>query len=109
MKSALPILAATAVLFGASVVQAAQPLGAGGATTTAPAAPVQSFGASPGTPGASNVPSQPSFDAKPGAPGSSTYDLNAALPSLDNQGSALSPTPGTSASGARTPSTGSGG
>jgi hypothetical protein len=92
MKSALPILAATAVLFGASVVQAAQPLGAGGATTTAPAAPVQS-----------------SFGAKPGAPGSSTYDLNAALPSLDNQGSALSPTPGTSASGVRTPSTGSGG
>src|SRR5476651_1042592 len=105
MKSALPVLAATAMLFAASAVQAAEPAGAAGATSSAPA-PVQSFHASPGTSG-TNSPS--SFGAKPGAPGSSTYDPNAALPSMDNQGSALSPNPGTSATGINTPSTKSGG
>lgn len=102
MKSALPILVATAMLFGASAVQAAEPAGAAGATS-APAAPAQSVGATPSASGTSQ-----SFGAQPGAPGSSSYDPRAALPSMDNQGSAISPNPGTSASGIRTPSTGSG-
>jgi hypothetical protein len=58
--------------------------------------------------GALGVPNQQSFGALPGSPGSATYDPYAALPSLGNQGSALAPTPGTSASGIRTPSTSSG-
>jgi hypothetical protein len=60
-------------------------------------------------PSAMGVPNELSFGALPGSPGSATYDPNAALPSLDNQGSALSPTRGTSASGFNTPSTNSGG
>ena len=68
------------------------------------------FDAFPPTPnlGALGVPNQQSFGALPGSPGSATYDPYAALPSLGNQGSALAPTPGTSASGIRTPSTSSG-
>ena len=46
--------------------------------------------------------------ALPGAPGSSTYDPFGALPSLNNPGSPLAPTPGTSAAGINTPSTSSG-
>ena len=46
------------------------------------------------------------FGASPGNPGSPTFDPNAGLPSLGNQGSA---TPGTSAAGVNTfPSTSSG-
>jgi hypothetical protein len=41
--------------------------------------------------------------------GSPTYDPNAALPSLGNQGSTVTPNPGTSASGINTPSTSTGG
>jgi hypothetical protein len=58
--------------------------------------------------GARGVHSQQSFGALPGSPGSATYDPYAALPSLGNQGSALAPTVGTSASGIRAPSTSSG-
>jgi hypothetical protein len=58
-----------------------------------------------GSPGIGNA---PSFGALPGNPGSATYDPNAALPPLGNQGSALSPTPGTSGAGFNTPSTSSG-
>jgi hypothetical protein len=138
MKSALPVLAAAALLFGASAAEAARPMGHGARMSNsniviAPPAPVQSTvpptvnsGAldvpqSIGTlpvnagaigsinPSAIGVPNELSFGAQPGSPGSATYDPNAALPSLDNQGSALSPTPSTSASGFNTPSTNSGG
>ena len=44
---------------------------------------------------------QQDFGALPGAPGSATYDPNAALPSLDNPGTALAPNPGSSATGLR--------
>jgi hypothetical protein len=57
------------------------------------------------SPAAIGVPNQ-SFGALPGNPGSATYDPNAALPSLNNQESALAPTQGTSAAGFNTPSTG---
>jgi len=46
-----------------------------------------------------------SFGALPGNPGLPTFDANAALPSLNNPGSALAPTPGTSGSGINAPST----
>ena len=133
MKSAFPFLAAAALLLGASTAQAARPMGGANSNVNIPAAPpLQSFvpptsnssaldgpqtiGTPPvnagaiGTinPGAIGVPNQQNFGALPGAPGSATFDPNAALPSLDNQGSALAPTPGTSASGIRAPSTSSG-
>jgi hypothetical protein len=52
--------------------------------------------------------SQPDYGALPGNPGSATYDPNAALPSLNNPGSALAPLPGTSGAGFNSPSTTSG-
>ena len=54
------------------------------------------------------VDTQQSFGALPGEPGSATYDPNAALPSLGNEGSALAPDTGTSAAGFNTPSVSSG-
>jgi hypothetical protein len=138
MKSALPVLVGAALLIGVSAAQAAKPMGHGAAMSNsniviAPPAPVQStvpptvnsgalavtqsIGTPPanaGTigstnPGAIDMLNGQSFGAQPGSPGSAIYDPNAALPSLDNQGSAVSPTPGTSASGFNTPSTNSGG
>jgi hypothetical protein len=55
------------------------------------------------------VTDQPNYGALPGNPGSATYNPNAALPSLDNPGSALAPLPGTSGAGFNSPSTNSGG
>jgi hypothetical protein len=52
---------------------------------------------------------QPDYGALPGDPGSATYDPDAALPSLNNPGSALAPLPGTSSAGFNSPSTNSGG
>jgi hypothetical protein len=136
MKSVFPVLVAAALLFGASAAQAARPMGHGAAMSNSnifitPPAPVQSTAPPTVNSGALDVPqsigtppvnagaigsinpsamgAQPSFGAQPGSPGSATYDPNAALPSLDDQGSALSPTPSTSASGFNTPSTNSGG
>ncbi len=40
------------------------------------------------------ITNQPDFGALPGSPGSATYDPSAALPALDNPGSALAPNPG---------------
>ena len=54
------------------------------------------------------ITSQPNFGALPGSPGSATYDPSAALPSLDNTGSALAPNPGTSAAGFGSPNTNTG-
>ncbi len=51
---------------------------------------------------------QQNFGALPGEPGSATYDPNAALPSLGNNGSALAPDPATSAAGFNSPSVSSG-
>jgi hypothetical protein len=48
---------------------------------------------------------QPNYGALPGNPGSATYDPNAALPSLDNPGSAMAPLPGTTGAGFNNPST----
>jgi hypothetical protein len=137
MKSVFPVLVAAALLFGASAAPAARSMGHGAAMSNSnifiitPPAPVQSTAPPTVNSGALDVPqsigtppvnagaigsinpsamgAQPSFGAQPGSPGSATYDPNAALPSLDDQGSALSPTPSTSASGFNTPSTNSGG
>jgi hypothetical protein len=68
--------------------------------------PVNAGGIGFTNPAATGVPNPQSFGALPGNPGSPTYDPNAALPSLNNQGSALTPTPGTSGAGFNTPSTG---
>lgn len=94
----------TAAVLAATAVQAAESVP--GSIGTPPAAPIQSFGASPGMPGAGA--SQQGYGAQPGAPGSPSYEPNAALPSLGNQGSAIAPEPGTSASGINTPNSSSG-
>jgi hypothetical protein len=52
-------------------------------------------------PAAPGVPGQQSFGTLPGNPGSATYDPNAALPSLNDQGSALAPTQGVRADARR--------
>jgi hypothetical protein len=137
MKSAFPILAAVALLIGASTAHAARPMGQGAMSSNRniilPAPPVESslppttnsgaldppilpqtLGTPPvnagaigiTSPAAIGVPNQQSFGALPGNPGSATYDPNAALPSLNDQGSALAPTQGTSAAGFNTPTTG---
>jgi hypothetical protein len=134
MNSAFPFLAAAALLLGASTAQAARPMGHGAnSNIIIPATPPLQSSVPPttnsgaldgpqtiGTPpvnagalgitnqGAIGVPNPQSFGALPGSPGSATFDPNAALPSLDNQGSALAPTPGTSASGIRAPRTSGG-
>ena len=128
MKSAFPILAAVALLLGASTAQAARPMGNSN-IILAPTPPLQSslppmtnsgalnmpqpLGTPPVNPGpigitnpaALGVPGQGSFGALPGNPGSATYDPNAALPTLGNSGSAISPDQGTSAGGINAPST----
>src|SRR6476660_4666212 len=137
MKSAFPILAAVALLIGASTAYAARPMGQGATSSNRniilpppvesslppttnsgaldlPILPQTSLGTPPvnagaigiTNPAALGVPGQQSFGALPGNPGSATYDPNAALPSLNNQGSALAPTQETSAAGFNTPSTG---
>lgn len=103
MKTTLYAIGATALLM-ATAVQAADSVP--GSVGTAPATANQSFGASPGMPGAGSA--QPSFGAQPGAPGSPSYQPNTALPSLGNQGSAVAPEPWTSASGFNTPNSSSG-
>ena len=64
----------------------------------------QSFGVVPGFAETNPVTGQ-TFGALPGGPGSPTYDPNAALPSLNNAGSALAPAV---TSGLTAPSTSSG-
>jgi hypothetical protein len=137
MKSSLLILASTAMLMNAGLAQAASST-AHGATNPIPAPGVESvappmessvppqvnpgtlsgpaeFGTPPVNSGGiaplnqQTIPNQANYGALPGSPGSPTYDPNAALPSLDNPGSALAPKPGTSASGFRSPSMNGGG
>jgi hypothetical protein len=103
MKTTLYAIGAAA-LFAATMAQAADAVP--GSVGAQPGAPIQSFGASPGMPGAGAA--KPSFGAQPGSPGSPSYQPNSALPSLGNQGSAVAPEPGTSASGLNTPNSSSG-
>jgi hypothetical protein len=128
MRSAFPILATAALLLGATTAQAARPMGNSNIIIAAPpplqssAPPITNSGAlnmpqplgtppvNSGTIGSTSpsslgVPGQQSFGALPGNPGSATYDPNAALPTLGNSRSAISPDQGTSASGINTPST----
>jgi hypothetical protein len=133
MKNSLLILAASAALIGASGAQAA-PFRAHGPAFVLPAPAVESvtppLQPPPVNPGALSGPSefglpavnagtimplnqqtittQPNFGALPGSPGSATYDPSAALPSLDNTGSALAPNAGTSAAGFGSPNTNTG-
>jgi hypothetical protein len=118
MKPAFAILAAAALLLGASSAEAARPMGGNSNIIIAPTPPLQSslppqtnsgalnmpqpLGAPPvntgaigiTSPSALGVPGQQSFGALPGNPGSATYDPNAALPSLGNSGSAIAPDEG---------------
>jgi len=112
MKSEFPIFLAAALLLGSSGADAAQ---TNNNIILAPPPPISStpLQTNSGTIGLLN-PANPAFGASqnfgalPGNPGSPTYNPNAALPSLNNQGSALAPTTGTSAAGINTPSTSSG-
>ena len=113
MKSTFPILAALALLLGASTAQAAsRPMG--NSKILAPTPPLQTSLPPPTNSGALNMPQNPaalglpgqgSFGALPGSPGSATYNPNAALPTLGNSGSAILPDQGTSAAGINAPST----
>jgi hypothetical protein len=103
MRTTLYAIGAAALL-AATAVQAADAVP--GSVGSQPGAPIQSFGASPGMPGAGGA--KPSFGAQPGAPGSPSYQPNSALPSLGNQGSAVAPEAGTSASGFNMPNSSSG-
>ncbi len=128
MKSSLLMLASVALLANAGVAQAASKSGGMSSSSlgivTPPiessvppytnpgglGAPTE-FGTPPVNAGAIAPPminSPYSDGALPGAPGSATYDPNAALPSLDNSGSALAPNPGTSAAGFGSPNTNTG-
>lgn len=124
MKSSLLILAAAALLANAGIAQAkGDGMSAPSAGIVAPS--IESSGPPAVNPGALSGPaefgtppvnsgligpitSQYNDGALPGAPGSATYDPNAALPSLDNPGSALAPNPGTSAAGFGSPNTNTG-
>jgi hypothetical protein len=130
MRNSLPILAIAVLAFGAGAANAAPSRGHGNAIIAAP--PVQSATPSTGSsapppvnPGLAGAPPEfglpavnsgaiaplnlgSNFGALPGSPGSATYDPNAALPSLDNPGSALAPNPGTSAAGFGSPNTNGG-
>src|ERR1700758_666795 len=115
MKPAFAILAAAALLRGASSAEAARPMGGNSNIILMPTPPLQSslppqtnsgalnmpqpLGAPSlntgaigiTSPSALGVPGQQSFGALPGNPRSATYDPNAALPSLGNSGSAIAP------------------
>jgi hypothetical protein len=136
MKNTLLILAASAALIGAGSAQAAPSRAHGPSIVVPPPAvesvtpPMESSAPPPVNPGALSGPSefglpavnsgaimplnqqtitnQPDFGALPGSPGSATYNPSAALPALDNAGSALAPNPGTSASGFGSPNTNTG-
>jgi hypothetical protein len=107
MRPAFSILVAAAVLLGSSSAEAARGTAAGNNNLMLPPIPPIST-APPQTNPIGGAGTGQSFGALPGNPGSATFDPNAALPSLNNPGSALAPTPGTSASGINTPSTSSG-
>jgi hypothetical protein len=130
MKILFLVFTAPALLIGAGTAIAA-PHGGHGAAMMNPGASIGStapltpelnpgalgapaeFGTPPVNTGAIGPAAQEGINAQdygavPGEPGSATYDPNAALPSLDNQGSAVAPNPGTSAAGFRSPSTNSG-
>jgi hypothetical protein len=120
MKSTFSIFVATTLLLASSTAEAAHGTAAGNSNlilsppppiTTAPPQtnPIggvnQSVGIAPGLPEIDPITGQ-NFGALPGNPGSPTYDPNAALPSLNNAGSALSPLGATgtaSPSGTSTP------
>jgi hypothetical protein len=123
MKSSLPLLTIAALLAGANPGVAASSKPHGNIMLAPPSVvsvtPAQSptpqlnpgalvspqFGMPPVNSGLiapvtqQGINNQQNFGALPGAPGSATYDPNAALPSLDNPGTALAPNPGSSATG----------
>jgi hypothetical protein len=100
-----PTVAAT-LLLASSGAEAARGTAGGSTNLMLPPTPPAST-AQPHTNPIGGVFTDQGLGALPGAPGSSTYDPFGALPSL-NPGSALAPTPGTSAAGINTPSTSSG-
>jgi len=130
MQNSLLILAIAVLAFGAGAASAAPSKGHGNPVIAPP--PVQSVAPSTGSSapppvnrGLAGAPPEfglpavnsgtiaplnqgSNFGALPGSPGSATYDPNAALPSLDNPGSALAPNPGTSAAGFGSPNTSTG-
>lgn len=136
MKNSLLILAAAALALNAGAAEAAPSRGQGpaivfpGPAVESVTPPMESSVPPPVNPGTLSGPSefalpavnsgtimplnqqtitnQPNFGALPGSPGSATYDPSAALPALDNAGSALAPNPGTSAAGFGSPNTNTG-
>jgi hypothetical protein len=107
MKPTLSIFVAATLLLASSSAEAARGTAAGNGNLMLPPTPPIST-APPQTNPIGGATTGQNFGALPGEPGSLTYDPNAAFPLLGNQGSALAPLPGTSASGINTPSTSSG-
>src|SRR5262249_982725 len=93
MKITFSIFVAAALLLGSSSAEAARGI------MLPPTSPSTSAPLIPQTNPIGGAGTGQSFGALPGAPGSPTYDPNAALPSLNNQGSALAPLAGPTASG----------
>ena len=107
MNPTVSIFVAATLLLASSGAEAARGTAGGSTNLMLPPTPPAST-AQPHTNPICGVFTDQGLGALPGAPGSSTYDPFGALPSLNNPGSALAPTPGTSAAGINRPSTSSG-
>jgi hypothetical protein len=107
MNPTVSIFVAATPLLASSGAEAARGTAGGSTNLMLPPTPPAST-AQPHTNPIGGVFTDQGLGALPGAPGSSTYDPFGALPSLNNPGSPLAPTPGTSATGINTPSTSSG-
>jgi hypothetical protein len=101
MKRTFSIFVAAALLLGSSSAEAAR---AGNGLSNL-MLPPPFISAQPPTNPAGGFSTSHSFGASPN-PGSPTFAPNAALPSLNNSGSALPPVPGKTAIGITEPSTG---
>ena len=100
MKRTFSIFVAAALLLGSSSAEAARGNGLSNLMLPPPF-----ISAQPPTNPVAGFSTSHSFGASP-SPGSPTFDPNAALPSLNNSGSALPRVPGKTATGITEPSTG---
>jgi hypothetical protein len=94
MKPSFFIFLAAALLIGTTSAEAARKTSAGLSNPMLPP-PSSVAPLTPHTNPIGGVGTGQTFGALPGSPGSPTFDPNAALPSLNNPGSALAPQPGT--------------
>src|SRR5262245_58551444 len=92
MNSTFSVFLAAALLLGSTSAEAARGTAAGSTNPMLP--PPSPFSSTPLTPHTNPIGGAgigQNFGALPGNPGSPTFDPSAALPSLNNPGSALAP------------------